>query len=55
MEFPNHDDFDIYNTEYLPIYNISSKTVWTPEEDELLKSLINKHGAQGWSEIAVKV
>ena len=55
MSFPN--DFDIYNSAsvYLPIYNIASKTVWTPDEDDLLKSLVTEHGAHGWSEIAEKV
>ena len=55
MSFPT--DFDIFSSAsaYLPIYNIPSKTVWTPDEDDLLKSLVNQYGAHGWSEIAEKV
>ena len=57
MEFPNDGSSFVYNLRNsLPVYNIVSKNIWMPEEDELLKSLIDQYGAtQEWSEIAAKV
>ena len=35
--------------------NYPTKAIWTPEDDEVLKGLIDKYGAHRWTEIAEMV